>query len=224
MPSHYLIIVAGGSGSRMNNELPKQFIEVGGRSIIAHCIDKFRSFAPILPIVIAVHPDHKTLLDDILKKMHAKNITVCEGGATRFHSVKNALATIPDAKGIVGIHDAARPFVSHDTIRNCFSAAIQKGNAIPVVNVNETLRKITANESLTVPRSEYKIVQTPQCFSIPEIKKAFEQAYSEKFTDDAAVLESTGKKINLVEGNPENIKITFPVDLLYAKALLDAEQ
>jgi 2-C-methyl-D-erythritol 4-phosphate cytidylyltransferase len=224
MPSNYLIIVAAGSGSRMNSELPKQFMEVGGKAVIVHSIDKFRSFDPILPIVVAVSSDHKNLLEEILQKNNLKNITICEGGSTRFQSVKNALALVPDSNGIVGIHDAARPFVSHDTIRNCFITAVQKGNAVPVVNANETLRKITGEDSATVPRSEYRVVQTPQCFSIPEIKKAFGQEYSEKFTDDAAVLESTGKKINLVEGNPENIKITFPVDLLYAKALLDAEQ
>jgi 2-C-methyl-D-erythritol 4-phosphate cytidylyltransferase len=145
---------------------------------------------------------------------------IADGGKTRFDSVKNGLNEISDEKGIVFIHDAARPLVSKETIARCFEAAKKTGNAIPVLKVNESLRKVSGEDSFPLNRDEIRIVQTPQCFSIPEIKKAFEQEYDVAFTDDASVLEKEGKKINLVDGNQENIKITFPADLSYAEYIL----
>ncbi|MGZ4038440.1 MAG: IspD/TarI family cytidylyltransferase, partial [Bacteroidia bacterium] len=153
-----------------------------------------------------------------------KNICLCEGGDTRFHSVKNGLAHVKDSNGVVGIHDAARPLVSVETIRNCFETAAQKGNAVPVISLSESLRHIENNLSRAVNRSDYKIVQTPQCFKTGLIKTAFEQDYSSAFTDDATVAEQAGLKINLVEGNPENIKITTPADLVIANAFMEMER
>lgn len=224
MSAEYLILVAGGSGSRMNSSLPKQFLVLNGKEIISHVIHQFRKYKKDLPIIIAVHKDHLNLMQSIIDANQFQNIQICEGGDTRFQSVKNALNKVTSSSGIVGIHDAARPLVSLQTIKNCFETAALKGNAIPAIASGESLRYADTNGSKAVPRTNYRIIQTPQCFDIAKLKKAFEVNYSENFTDDATVFEAAGHSIVLVDGNPENIKITLPKDLIIAKALLDVEQ
>ena len=142
------------------------------------------------------------------------------GGTTRFQSVKNGLRLVTNPQSIVGIHDAARPFVSLQTIKNCFETATLKGNAIPCISLNDSIRKIKNKTNIAVNRNDYKIIQTPQCFLASIIKQAFNQPYNPLFTDDATVLESIGQTIFLVDGNIENIKITTPHDLLIANAFL----
>lgn len=221
MNQQFVIIVAGGVGSRIKSDRPKQFIEIKGVPVIVKTIRAFLNFNSEIGIIICVHKNYAQHLDGILEKFQLKNadIKITFGGDTRFASVKNGLLLIDKPNAIVGIHDAARPFVSQQTIANCFETAALKGNAVPCVPVNESMRKISNNVNNSVNRNEYKIIQTPQCFIASQIKKAFEQEYSSVFTDDATVLESTGEKINLVEGNEENIKITSPHDLLIANAL-----
>ncbi|MDX1283549.1 MAG: 2-C-methyl-D-erythritol 4-phosphate cytidylyltransferase [Draconibacterium sp.] len=141
------------------------------------------------------------------------------GGKNRFQSVKNGLEKITD-EGIVFIHDGVRPLVSVETLKNCYSTALEKGNALPVVPVTESIRFAEKDESKAVDRSKYYLVQTPQTFKVSQIKKAYKNALSEDFTDDASVLEADGEKIQLVEGNRENIKITFQSDLDIASVLL----
>jgi len=223
MQKKYVIIVAGGTGSRMQSDMPKQFIEVGGESIITRTIKVFLNYDASIKIIISVHKDFKTYLEDLCIKNNLKNIQITLGGQTRFHSVKNGLQFIDDETAIVAIHDAARPFVSLQTITNCFDAAKEKGNAIPSVTVNESLRSLGNDKNTAVDRNKYKIIQTPQCFLASNIKQAFLQEYDPSFTDDATVLEKMGGKINLVEGNIENIKITTKFDLAIAKALLHNE-
>jgi 2-C-methyl-D-erythritol 4-phosphate cytidylyltransferase len=222
MPDQYVIIVAGGIGSRMKSDRPKQFIELGAMPIIIRTILCFLNYNAAIHIIISVHKNYKTYLEELLAKfdLQGTNIKITIGGNTRFDSVKNGLALIQKEEAIVGIHDAARPFVSLQTITNCYDTAKSKGNAVPCISVNESMRKISNNVNNSVNRNEYKIIQTPQCFMAEKIKKAFEQEYTPSFTDDATVLELTGEKINLVEGNEENIKITSPYDLLIAQALL----
>lgn len=216
----YAIIVAGGTGQRMQAELPKQMLPVHGKAIIIHTIEKFLAYDPAIHIVVAIH---ESLEEKLLNLLHEQGIQhqvqLVPGGKTRFGSVKNALEAI-GSEGVVGIHDAARPLVSVDTIARCYDAAIQNGNAIPVMAMSESLREITADGSVAADRNRYKIVQTPQCFRIDLVKKAFEQMDSPVFTDDATVLESAGGHIYLVEGNPENIKITYPADLKIAALFL----
>jgi len=222
MSDQYVIIVAGGIGSRMKSDRPKQFIELGAMPIIIRTIQCFLNYNAEIHIIISVHKNYKTYLEELLAKfdLQGTDIQITIGGNTRFDSVKNGLALIQKEEAIVGIHDAARPFVSLQTITNCYDTAKAKGNAIPCISVNESMRKISNNINNSVNRNEYKIIQTPQCFVAEKIKKAFENEYSPSFTDDATVLELTGEKINLVEGNEENIKITSPYDLLIAQALL----
>ena len=146
---------------------------------------------------------------------------IIEGGNTRFHSVKNGLQSINSANGIIGIHDGVRPLVNQNTIKNTFDAAIDFGAAIPVVKINDTIRHLEKENSKTVNRDLYRLVQTPQCFRLDIIKKAYEQEYQSTFTDDASVVENLNTKICLTEGNLENIKITTPLDLKYAEILIN---
>ncbi len=222
MNSHYnIIIVAGGTGSRMLSTIPKQFIEIKGKPVIIHTIEKFIEFDEFINIIVCVHKDYITDANFMLSEYFPeKNIQTVLGGETRFHSVKNGLNCITNKNDIVGIHDAARPFVSIETIKRCFESAAKHGNAIPVSSVNESLRMIINGINKAVSRDDYKIVQTPQCFIVSKIKSAFEQDYSPFFTDDATVLEGIDEPIYLVEGNSENIKITTPSDLKYAEIYL----
>lgn len=217
----HVIIVAGGSGSRMNSVIPKQFILLKGKPVLMHTIEKFVAAIPEISVVVVLA---KQLNDDwkALCGQHSFTIPhrLAEGGETRYHSVKNGLELIPDA-AVVGIHDAARPLVSIQTILNTFAAAEERGNATPSVPVSDSLRYVKGVENTAVDRSHYHIIQTPQCFHSDLIKKAFLKAYKPEFTDDASVLEAFGEKINLIEGNRENIKITTAQDLIFAEALME---
>lgn len=219
---HYVIIVAGGVGSRMKSDRPKQFLDLNGLPVIVHTINAFLRYNPSIQIIIVVHKNYRSHLEGIIQKFELAlaSITITLGGETRFDSVKNGLKAITVTEGLVGIHDAARPLVSTETIKVCFETAQEKGNAIPCVPVNESMRKISNNINQAVNRNEYRIIQTPQCFRLSQLLPAFETAYSSAFTDDATVLEAAGGQIHLVEGNNENIKITSPQDLVLAQALL----
>jgi 2-C-methyl-D-erythritol 4-phosphate cytidylyltransferase len=217
----FVIIVAGGSGTRMNNAVPKQFIELNGKPILMLTIEKFTSVLPDAHLILVL----ASQLKEEWKKLcstHNFNIPheLTDGGETRYHSVKNGLALVPDAC-VVGIHDAARPLVSSETILNAFVTAEKNGNAVPVIPVSDSLRSVKGKENTAVDRNLYYIVQTPQCFHSDLLRKAFAKEYKTSFTDDATVLESFGEKINLIEGNRENIKITTSQDLLFAKAIME---
>jgi 2-C-methyl-D-erythritol 4-phosphate cytidylyltransferase len=213
--------VAGGIGSRIKSDRPKQFIEIKGEPVIVKTIRAFLTYNPSIGIIVCIHRNYRQYFEGLIEKYDLKraDIKITFGGDTRFASVKNGLALAENPNALVGIHDAARPFVSQQTIANCYEIAAQKGNAVPCVPVNESMRKISNNVNSSVNRNEFKIIQTPQCFIVSKIKKAFEQPYNPLFTDDATVLEATGESINLVEGNEENIKITSPRDLVIANAL-----
>lgn len=210
---HYVIIVAGGVGKRMNSPLPKQFIEIQGKPIIFHTIEKFLAFDSSIHFVISLHKDYISLWKELLKT-HNFNFKhqIVTGGEERFHSVKNALDLIPN-DCIVGIHDAVRPYVSQETIKNCVEALKNHSVVIPVINVTDTIRLVENNTSKTLKRVNLRAVQTPQYFNSKLIKDSYNQEYSGKFTDDASVVEALGNEVFLVEGNIENIKITSQIDL-----------
>lgn len=215
----YAIIVAGGSGQRMNSEVPKQFLKIKNEIILMKSIRAFALFDPEIEIIVALPENQIDIWKELVEveRFEIKH-TVVEGGATRFHSVKNALSAI-GCDGFVAIHDGVRPLVSKNTIKNTFETAKHVGNAIPFININDSLRFVDGLKNTSVDRSKYKSIQTPQVFDCILIKKAYEQEYSEKFTDDASVIENLGIKINLVQGNIENIKITTQADLKIAEAL-----
>ena len=216
----YVIIVAGGSGTRMNNAIPKQFIELHGKPILMHSIEIFAKAVYEINIILVLPLPFRKQWETLCKTHNFKTpYQLAEGGETRFHSVKNGLALIPE-NSVVGIHDAARPLVSKQTIRNAFETAEQKGNASPAIQINESIREVKNNHNKAIDRSTVFIIQTPQCFQSNLIKKAFLQEYRSTFTDDASVLEAMGEKINLIEGNTENIKITTPIDLIIAEAIM----
>ena len=215
-----VIIVAGGTGSRMNNELPKQLIEINNKPVIVYSIEKFLFFNKNIQVIISLHKDYFELFEKIKTQHHLKNIQIVQGGDTRYQSVKNALNVLNKNITIVGVHDAARPLVSLQTIEKTFTDAEQYGAAIPVIDMNESLREVTNNESKAVDRSKFKIIQTPQCFKKDVLLNAYNISYNPLFTDDASMVEKNGHTIFLTEGNKENIKITYPQDLILAELLL----
>lgn len=218
--SDYAIIVAGGKGQRMGSDIPKQFLPIGGMPVLMRTIRRFHEYDDKLNIILVLPESQQDYWRELCDK-HSFGIphTIVNGGATRFHSVKNGLEAIPDdADGVAGVHDGVRPFPATDVIRHCFDTARTAGAAVPVTPVVETLRHIGTG---TVSRNDYRLVQTPQTFDIKLLKEAYRQEYTEAFTDDASVVESLGHEIKLIDGNRENIKITTPFDLTIAEALAD---
>jgi 2-C-methyl-D-erythritol 4-phosphate cytidylyltransferase len=218
----YVVIVAGGTGNRMGADIPKQFLELAGKPVLMHTIERFKAFNDAIEI-ITVLPENQLLFWIDLQKKHSFSIlhTLVKGGSTRFHSVRNGLKFV-NSPGLVAIHDGVRPFVSIDTIKRCFETAEKLGNAIPSICPTESLRIVAEDGSHPLNRFHVKQIQTPQVFHAGLIKKAYLQNYCQDFTDDATVLEKTGEMINLIEGNRENIKITNPEDLLISAALLQS--
>jgi len=219
-----VVIVAGGKGLRMGTDIPKQFLEIGGKPVLMHTIEAFRRFDGDMQIVLVLPESQQGFWRKLCEEHHFDvEYDIANGGQTRFHSVKNGLALVSQESSLIGVHDGVRPFVSADTIRLCYQAAEIHGAALPVTDIVETVRKIDGNSgSHTVDRNAYKAVQTPQVFDAVLLRKAYQQEYRDGFTDDASVVEALGHDIFLVKGNRENIKITTPFDIIVANALLNA--
>lgn len=214
------IIVAGGSGLRMGADLPKQFLLVKGKPVLMHTIRNFYDFDPSLQLILVL-PEAEIISWNDLCYQYQFEIQhqVIAGGDTRFQSVKNGLSLAADCE-LIAVHDGVRPVVSHETLVRCFSCAAEKGTAIPVLPVHESVREGSMSESVPVDRSRYFLVQTPQVFKASILKNSYNQAYISDFTDDASVVENTGTAVQLVMGNRENIKITFPEDLQITELFL----
>ena len=217
----YVIIVAGGKGLRMGTDIPKQFLPISGKPVLMRTLERFREYSANLNIILVLPKAQQAYWQELCKEYDFKvEYLLADGGETRFHSVQHGLALIPDdAEGVVGVHDGVRPFPSIEVIRRCYEEAREKGAVIPVIPVVETVRHIKDGTSMTVPRDEYRLVQTPQTFNIQLLKAANRQPYNDNFTDDASVVETYGHPITLVDGNRENIKITTPYDLKIAESL-----
>lgn len=219
---NHVIIVAGGSGQRMASAVPKQFLPLGGRPILMRTIERFAAFDPAMDIIVVL-PQSQTDYWQRLCHEHRFGIghRTTAGGATRYESVRNGLALV-DGEGLVGIHDGVRPLVSLPTLERCYAMAATHGNAIPACDSVDSVRMLKPDGSNTAAdRTCVKLVQTPQVFDVKLIKRAYQLGYRPTFTDDASVAEAAGIGINLTEGNRENIKITTPVDLLLAEAILN---
>lgn len=216
----FALIVAGGTGKRMGSGIPKQFLELDGKPVLMHTIERFTSFDESVRIILVI-PENQFGFWSELQKKYSFTVPhiLARGGPHRFFSVKNGMDVIKD-DGLVAIHDGVRPLVSKETIKRCFDAAEEYGNAVPGVNPSDSLRMITKQGSKPVSRDKFILIQTPQVFKTGLIKKAYLQDYRDEFTDDATVLESAGEVIHMVDGNRENIKITNPEDLLIAATLL----
>ncbi len=215
----WVIITAGGKGTRMGTDIPKQFLLINNRPVLFYTIEQFCTYDPNIGIILVLPHNQidywKTLIEEFQFTIPHKIVT---GGETRYHSIKNGLETID--QGMVAIHDGVRPFVSNDVITEAFGQIRSGVGIVPVLKVKESVRKLNGDSSASVNRDDYVLVQTPQCFNVNEIKAAYELEYSTAFTDDASVFEAAGNKIQLVEGNEENIKITTPRDLKMAKLIL----
>lgn len=216
----YILVVAGGSGLRMGGDIPKQFLPIGGKPVLMRTLEAFHAYDPTIDIILVLPAPQQGYWKELCKEyMFEVPHKVANGGETRFHSVRNGLALI-GSDGLVGVHDGVRPFVSQEVIARCFDEAVRAEAVVPVVGIVETVRHLTEKGSETVSRDDYKLVQTPQVFSVSLLKSAYAQEYVPSFTDDASVVEAIGIKVVLVEGNRENIKLTTPFDLKVANALI----
>jgi 2-C-methyl-D-erythritol 4-phosphate cytidylyltransferase len=219
-----VIIVAGGSGSRMNAAIPKQFLLLNGKPVLIHTLEKFALFDSSMQVVLVL-PENEFERWEAMKREFGNggfDVQLAAGGTSRFYSVKNGLALV--TADVVGIHDAVRPLVSIETIALAFGAAVSQGSGIPVVPLTDSIRRVEGDTSIAVSREDFRLVQTPQCFRTDLLKNAYQQAFLPHFTDDASVVEANGIAITLTEGNKENIKLTTPSDMVVAEALMRMNQ
>ena len=215
------IIVAGGSGTRMKSKTPKQFLLLAKKPFLLYSLEAFTQFDPDIQLVLVLPETFFLRWEEIVEQYNFSiPHTIMAGGETRFQSVKNGLEAL-NLDGLVAIHDGARPLLSQKLISRMFDTATTFGNAIPVVPVSESMRILEEAESRPIDRARYRLVQTPQVFHIPLIKRAYQQDYDTGFTDDATVIEAMGETVHLVDGDPINIKITHPSDLAQAEFLVN---
>ena len=221
----YLIVVAGGKGTRMGGEMPKQFQLLGGKPLVMVTLENLNAIDPTMQLILVLPAQHIELWKNLCKEYSfAVPLILTQGGSTRFHSVQNGLAQVDDiADALVGVHDGVRPFVSPRVLDECFCQAWVHGAAIPMIDLQDSLRHIVGGNGVTevVPRDRYRLVQTPQVFKLSLLRRAYEQRFVESFTDDASVVEALGEQVTSVEGNRENIKITTPFDMLVANTLME---
>jgi 2-C-methyl-D-erythritol 4-phosphate cytidylyltransferase len=214
-----VIITAGGIGKRMGTDLPKQFLEIQGKPILLHCLEKFHSFDSTLEIIITLPADWMSYWTELLKTFQCEiPHRVSTGGQERFHSIQMALSQCTG--DFIMVHDGVRPLVSHETIQRCIEGLAHSDSVIPVLAVKDSLRVLTKDGSEMVNRNDYKLVHTPQCFKAELLKKAYQTSFHEGMTDDASVVGLIGPEPFLVKSNEENIKITTSSDLAIAAALL----
>ncbi len=225
MMSKLAVIVAGGSGMRMGNELPKQFLLLDGKPILLYSIDAFLSAFHDIKIILVLPKQYIDYTRELLNNFgYSSGIQLVEGGATRFHSVKNGIAHAGH-DDIIFVHDAVRCLVSSLLIERCYEKALTAGSAIPVIPIRDSMRRVAVDgSSEVVSRDQLYSVQTPQTFQASILIPAFQVDYKETFTDEATVAEHAGIQVNTVEGEEQNIKITYPDDLLYAKWRLGMRQ
>lgn len=220
----YAVIVAGGSGMRMGTEMPKQFLPLRGQPVLWYTLTAFLQAFSDLEIILVLPEAHVQTGQDILRSTQDPDrIWMTIGGDTRFQSVKNGLSHIHQ-HSIVFVHDGVRCLLTPDLVRRCYDMAMEYGNAIPAVPAIDTIRIENFNGNSQIDRNKVRIIQTPQTFYSDIIKAAFEQEYESAFTDEASVVERLGVKINLVEGESTNIKITQPFDILIAERILEERE
>ena len=216
---NYIIIVAGGKGLRMGGDIPKQFLPVCGKPVLMRTLEAFHAYDASMRLILVLPVSQQAYWKQLCEEYQFELVhEIANGGETRFHSVKNGLALVEE-DGLVGVHDGVRPFVSQEVITRCYEEAASLKAVIPVIGVVETVRHLTEEGSETVPRDQYKLVQTPQVFDVTLLRRAYQQEYADLFTDDASVVEALGEKVYLVEGNRENIKLTTPFELMLAVLL-----
>ncbi|MBV9986389.1 MAG: 2-C-methyl-D-erythritol 4-phosphate cytidylyltransferase [Chitinophagaceae bacterium] len=217
----FAVIVAGGSGQRMNSAVPKQFMLLQGKPLVWHAINAFLSAYEDLQVILVLPAVHLQAAEKIRRSFLAEETRIfpVAGGESRFQSVKNGLALVTDPS-IVFVHDGVRCLVTPDLITRCYTQALEKGSAIPAVRATDSIRIITADSHRVADRNDVRIIQTPQTFQSQLLLPAFDREYDESFTDEATVVEAAGHRVWLIEGEHENLKITRPADLLIAETIL----
>jgi 2-C-methyl-D-erythritol 4-phosphate cytidylyltransferase len=218
----YAVIVAGGRGVRMHTTIPKQFLPFMGKPLLCYAFEAFAKAMPGIKLVLVLPGDQLKSAQVVLKSyIGGIDVTVVEGGETRFHSVQNGLKKIKD-DGIVFVHDGARPLLSDDLIHRCYQQALEMGSAIPAIPINDSVRMVEDGITRAINREQLRIVQTPQTFKTELILPAFQQEWRPEFTDEATVVEANGTEVFLIDGLQDNIKITVPDDMIIAEVLLKA--
>ena len=210
------VIVAGGTGSRMQADQPKQFLPLLGEPILVHTLKTFSKTYPDIRLIVVLPAAHFEDGQKLITTYYREKVEFAQGGDTRFQSVKNGLALLTEQEAIVFVHDAVRCLLTTTLIQRCFEAALKTGSAIPVVPAKDSIRLVTSAGQQVLNREEVMLVQTPQTFLSSWLLPAFQTTYEPSFTDEATVVEKAGKKVNLITGEVSNIKITQPVDLLIA--------
>ena len=224
MAKRGVIIVAGGSGSRMQSALPKQFLMLGGMPVVARTINTFSEALPNAEIVVVLPDEHIALWENLRARFDVARHRMVAGGKERFHSVLNGINALSDEVEYIAVHDGVRAMASKKLIIRAMLAAEEHDAVIPVVDVVDSYRRVEGAESYIVPRAELRIVQTPQIFKAHVLRDAYNVDFSATFTDDASVVEAAGGHITLVEGERTNIKLTTPEDMAYAEWLLSREE
>ncbi|MFR9650509.1 MAG: 2-C-methyl-D-erythritol 4-phosphate cytidylyltransferase [Rikenellaceae bacterium] len=220
-PKIGVVIVAAGSGSRMGGELPKQFRFLGQLPLLAHSINRFAGCYERAEIVVVLSADRVEYWNNLVARLPVANHRVVIGGSERFHSVKSGIDSLSEGVDIIAVHDAARPFTSTELIKRCVTGATADGSAIPTVAVKDSIRQIDGDTaSIALDRSSLRAVQTPQCFDAVVLRRAYRLPYSPLFTDDASVVESSGERVWLCEGEHINFKITTDEDMVVAQTIL----
>lgn len=216
----YAIIVAGGSGTRMEAEFPKQFMLLNKKPVLLNSIEAFYNYSNEIKLILVLHPDYLGYWKKVCVDYRVTiPVQVVAGGPTRFQSVKNGLSAI-DNEGLVAVHDAARPLINPSFVEKLFEEAEIFGSSVPGVAVNDTIRQFDGKTSVQLDRNALRAMQTPQVFKISELQNAYMQSYTELFTDDASVMQMAGYSLKITEGLPINLKITYPHDIILAEAIL----
>ena len=219
-----VIIVAGGSGKRMGGSLPKQFSLVGGEPILARTIKIFRTALPTSRIVVVLPAEYIEFWKNFSARFSVAKHSIVEGGAERFHSVRNGIEALSDAVDLIAVHDGVRPFASKELILEAVACASQNGSAIPVIEAIDSFRQVEGEVSHIISRASLRAVQTPQIFSAPTLRAAYDTLFDPRFTDDASVVEAMGERVFLCKGDRANIKITTPEDIIFAEAIIESRR
>lgn len=207
----------------MGGALPKQFMMLEQQPILVRSINRIHEALPKAEIVVVLPAEHIELWRNMAARFDVARHKIAIGGKERFHSVKSGLAALSEGVRTIAVHDAVRPLASKKLIIRLVLATEKHDAVIPVVAPADSYRSVEGDDSKIIDRSTLRMVQTPQLFRAEALRKAYEQEFSESFTDDASVVEAAGYKVALEEGERENFKITTPLDITLARAIITAE-
>lgn len=218
----YAIIVAGGSGTRMGGQLPKQFMLLKDNPVLYYTLKTFLEAYDDLQVILVLPVEYIDMGQEIIDAYFDKErVRITAGGDTRFQSVKNGLSLVHE-ESVIFVHDGVRCLLSKELIHRCYQQAVETGTAIPAIASKDSIRLVTEEGNEAYDRNKVMLVQTPQTFHSKILVPAFQIDYKDKFTDEATVVEAYGLKVSLVEGEESNIKITRQIDMVVAEKILES--